>query len=212
VPFDLISKQCQNILNPVLPVMESQEGEGAQQTLGTPDVMAFIKEQSRGFGEQKAVVTAGFVDNRLVPARDACALLVIHHLVSVMHGVWDGVDYVEWMLRQQLVTAIGKEVTPDMVGEFMKFHVRRIYNATHVPHPFCYDVRRAPGFSPEGSVSLEAVGDDTHAALFTATGVRDGTCGPVPPMSFSINAATQVQHMGGDDWDALVWGLVRHVV
>ena len=38
------------------------------------------------------------------------------------------IDYIEHMLREQLIAAIGKQVTPDDFGEYMKFHNSKLFN------------------------------------------------------------------------------------
>ena len=60
------------------------------------------------------------------------------------------------MLRQQLIAAIGKIVTPSDFGEYMVYHNRRLFADAYAPRPFSYDVRRTTGHSPEGTLSIES--------------------------------------------------------
>ena len=73
----------------------------------------------------------------------------------------------------------------------MRFHEKRIFNPDFCPVPFSYAVRR-PNHYPEGTVCLERSGDGGPA--FTMTRVLRGP--EVAPMSFKINAATNVMFEG----------------
>jgi hypothetical protein len=61
----------------------------------------------------------------------------------------DGVNYVEHMLRTQLISAIGKEVSPVDFSNYMVFHNRRLFKEKYQPLPFSYAVRQ-PDHFPEG--------------------------------------------------------------
>ncbi len=45
-------------------------------------------------------------------------------------------DYLEELLRKQIVAAIGKEVSPVDFAEYMDFHNRRLFRAGFQPRPF----------------------------------------------------------------------------
>jgi hypothetical protein len=59
------------------------------------------------------------------------------------------------MLRNQLIAAIGKIVTPRDFGEYMKFHYRKMMKEVYQPKAFSYGVRRSAVHSPEGTVRIE---------------------------------------------------------
>lgn len=56
----------------------------------------------------------------------------------------DGLNYIEWMLRRQLVGAIGREVTARDFSMYMEYHNKRIFREIYQPQPFAYAIRR-PG-------------------------------------------------------------------
>jgi hypothetical protein len=97
------------------------------------------------------------------------------------------------MLYSQIVAAIGRVVGPVDFQQYVRFHMRKLYRDEYQPLPFSYAVRR-PGYTPEGTVSIEAQMDDGSVAdpIFT---VSSGTRA-VRPMSFSIDASTKVRFLG----------------
>jgi hypothetical protein len=103
------------------------------------------------------------------------------------------VEYIEDMLRKQLIAAIGKIVTPDDFGNYMRFHYRKLYLAEYAPQLFCYAVRR-PDHSPEGTLSIEeSGGSDIPDPIQTVVCARAAH----KLMYLPINAATKVG-FGGD--------------
>lgn len=97
------------------------------------------------------------------------------------------------MLRSQLIAAIGKIVTPEDFGNYMRFHYRKLYLNEYAPQLFCYAVRR-PDHYPEGTLSIEeAGGSDTSDPIQTVVCARPAH----KLMYLPINAATKVG-FGGD--------------
>ena len=67
------------------------------------------------------------------------------------------VNYIEGILREQLITAIGKEIGENDMHQFVKYHSAKLVNPA--PKPFCHAIRR-PGHYPDGLLSIECVGGD----------------------------------------------------
>jgi hypothetical protein len=128
------------------------------------------------------------------------------------------VDFIEHMLRQQLISAIGKELTPKEFGEYMKFHNRKLFKPIYTPKPFCYAVR-VPDHYPEGnSTTLN------NSFILTSSGLIEigfraspnSTTEPIntvvrrtvarTPMTFPINSATNISFYG----DRYVHAFVSH--
>jgi hypothetical protein len=104
-----------------------------------------------------------------------------------------GVDYIEDMLYKQIVSAIGKVVGPVDFQQYVRFHMRKLYRAQYQPLPFSHAVRR-PGYTPEGTVSIEAQMDDGGVADPIMTICSRGR--PARPMSFALDASTRVSFTG----------------
>uniref|UniRef100_A0A7S1KV23 Uncharacterized protein n=1 Tax=Alexandrium catenella TaxID=2925 RepID=A0A7S1KV23_ALECA len=112
---------------------------------------------------------------------------------------WDmAVDYIESLLRKQLIAAIGKEVSPADFAEYMCFHNRKLFADGYAPVPFCFAVRRSDLHAPEGTVSIEqevtGPGGDSNVAAPIATLVARSAS--PQPMSFPLNASTNVRFGG----------------
>ena len=72
-----------------------------------------LVEQMRSLKEQHANVISAFPgDSGILTAVEACMSVTLTHMNALAHQWVQAVDYVEGMLRKQLVAAIGKEVTP----------------------------------------------------------------------------------------------------
>ncbi|CAK9094777.1 Uncharacterized protein SCF082_LOCUS44533 [Durusdinium trenchii] len=97
------------------------------------------------------------------------------------------------MLRNQLIAAIGKEVTVADFAAYMRFHYRKLFQDAYMPAPFSFAVRRSEQHSPEGTISIEEL---------TTVGGGSGPAQPVCSMSstgrmsFALNASTSVSFSG----------------
>lgn len=120
------------------------------------------------------------------------------------HLVW-GVNYIEWMLRRQLVAAIGREVTPRDFAQYMEYHNRRVFLERFAPQPFAYAVRR-PDHYPEGILSIENNVSDGTPDEPIRTFVSRDVIGAAHPMHFALSASARVAFTG----EALVHGWVDH--
>merc|ERR1719456_1570198 len=92
--------------------------------------------------------------------------MILKHCCIVCDQWSQALDYIEGMLRKQLIAAIGKEVMPADFAEYMQFHNRKLFADIYAPVPFCFAVRRSEKHSPEGTLSIEeeTVGGDSNIA------------------------------------------------
>lgn len=91
----------------------------------------------------------------LVSTAEAKLVLMCCHLEQLGRQYEDSVDYIEDMLKKQLVAAIGKEVKSEDFYQFMRFQYQnKLCGEAHSPNPFCFAVRR-PGYYPDGILSIE---------------------------------------------------------
>ncbi len=125
---------------------------------------------------------------KLVTTLEVRLVILAAHTQALLQSWQDCVDYIEGILRDQLIAAIGKEVQPEDFAEYMRFHNRRVFLPEFAPRKFCYAVRR-PNHYPEGILSLETA-DDREIETFCKVS-------PIgKPMRFAINAATDVSFLG----------------
>jgi hypothetical protein len=157
---------------------------------------------------------------------EAQLLLLATHLSRLVQCAHDGVDYVEELLRWQLIAAIGKEVLTVSVvamsschsGYFVGFCAipalagRRMFAHEFWPLPFSYAVRR-PDHAPEGVISLEELHRSAPSAAFGQADPILTSCCSSPasstPICFALDACTEVsvlaeRHLHG--WMASQFG------
>jgi hypothetical protein len=112
---------------------------------------------------------------------------------ALAHRTVDCVNYIEFLIEQQLVAAVGKVVQPKDFGEYMQFHARRLFKAEYAPKPFVYAIRR-PDHCPEGELTIDAdVGDGSlaqplHTLAASSVAKR--------PWYFALGAASRVAFYG----------------
>lgn len=169
------------------------------------DVSAMLDEQRRSISEKCVELQKVFhVHDKLITPTEAFLLLAADHAMAIAQAWKDGVDYVEHMIRTQLIAAIGKVVKPLDFSHYMRFHNRKLFRDEFVPRPFCYAIRR-PDHYPEGLISIEVEPEDGSMAEEIHTVVSRRPAG-TQPMHFLINAATEVSFFG----DAYLHAWVGH--
>eukprot|EP00450_Noctiluca_scintillans_P006512 CAMPEP_0194496450 /NCGR_PEP_ID=MMETSP0253-20130528/13712_1 /TAXON_ID=2966 /ORGANISM="Noctiluca scintillans" /LENGTH=458 /DNA_ID=CAMNT_0039337843 /DNA_START=117 /DNA_END=1490 /DNA_ORIENTATION=+ len=134
-----------------LPAAPGEEGP----LMGGVDTNCFLGEEVRHLREVRAEVGRALPENTSASASEARLAITLSHCEHVC-GQWaEAMDYVEGLLRQQVIAAIGKEVTPADFKEYMDFHNRKLFAPAFLPRPFSFAVRRSGVHSPEGTLSIE---------------------------------------------------------
>jgi hypothetical protein len=181
-------------------------------TLSSSLVTQLLNEQSRSVDAKcTRVVDTLFPSpaesTALITAMEARLMVILLHMGDVAAHLRDGIDFIESMLRKQLVSAIGKELKATDFSAYMTFHCRKVFREAYQPKPFSQAVRRSVNHSPEGSVRIEQ-----HNVT---PGETTGTFDPVYtishnegsfPMQMALNASTRVTFGG----DRVVHGMVVH--
>lgn len=173
--LDVNSINADTVFVPVLPLFEERSqaalagaDEGASNALvpAAPlpasdvlmtrsDLNRFLDEQKRSLTEKCAAMAKVFPDGgALVTVAEANLLVTVLHAKDITGHYFDGVNYIEAMLRKQIIAAIGKEVTPVDFANYMVFHGRKVFREEYQPRAFSYAVRR-PDHYPEGILSIE---------------------------------------------------------
>lgn len=115
----------------------------------------------------------------------------------VRHAI-DGVNFVENLLREQLIAAVGKVLQPTDFDAYMRFHARKLFRQDFEPRPFCFAVRRSSLHTPEGTLRIEAPADDPSAPgdpIHTVCATLPAS--PSRRMTFALSAEASVD-FGGD--------------
>jgi hypothetical protein len=181
-------------------------------TLSSSLVTQLLNEQSRSVDAKcTRVVDTLFPSpaesTALITAMEARLMVILLHMGDVAAHLRDGIDFIESMLRKQLVSAIGKELKATDFSAYMTFHCRKVFREAYQPKPFSQAVRRSVNHSPEGSVRIEQ-----HSITH---GETTGTFDPVYtishnegsfPMQMALSASARVTFGG----DRVVHGMVVH--
>jgi len=165
-------------------------------SLGAADLDALVKEERRALSERLAALAESFpadVSTEAVSRVEARLIALTHHMAVTAQELETALNYIESLLRRQLVAAVGKEVTAADFTKYMAFHFKKVYRPEAAPQPFCFAVR-LPDHSSEGVVAIEAagaLGGSEQIATF-----RRHMSAPAPPMTFALDAATMVTFGG----------------
>jgi hypothetical protein len=169
-----------------------------QVVLGISEAGDFLEEERRSleskFVQLRTAFPADTASATLITAGEACILATVCHMQQVCQHYKDGVDYVEDLLRTQLISAIGKVVKPIDFNNYMRFHNRKIFRPEYQPRVFCYAVRRSLDHAPEGVLSLEEHPSDGSIAEPISTLVHSSMSRCA--MQFTVNAASTISFGG----------------
>jgi hypothetical protein len=178
-------------------VVASDDGASGSVALKAADVNAFLAEQLRSLNERVAAVKATLPSGdsgKVISAAEAQVMVCLQHTADVCERLQDGVDYVEDMLRNQLLSAVGRDLTAADFSSYARHHNRKLFRAGFEPQPFCYSVRRSAQHSPEGHISIEEQQADGSMSEPVFTMVSRAAASA--EMRFAINAATTVRFGG----------------
>ena len=220
--LDLGALNSKGIFVPVLPLFEDVEasgivpeddkGKGAEGALRIDSkvvpvsyINPFLAEQLRSINEKMANLAKTFPkDDSVVTVIEAALLSTMAHAVDLVNAYNQGIEYIEYLLRKQLIAAIGKEVTPTDFCEYMVFHNRKLFKKEYGPKPFCHAIRR-PDHYPEGILTVE-MKDSSSGNNPEAIQTISSHSVAINPMFFSLDAATKVGFRG----DRFVHSWVHH--
>jgi hypothetical protein len=194
--LDMGSINDNGVFVPFVPLMLPPSGADAKSgtLLPAQDQQAFIGEQKRSLDAKLTALGKSFADEKkLVTGAEAMLLSAAAHIQAIAVRYSHCVDYIEFMLEQQLVAAVGKVLQPKDFGEYMQFHARRLFANAYAPKPFVYAIRR-PDHCPEGLLTVETdVGDGSlEQPLQSIVSVSNAKS----PMFFSLGAATRAALFG----------------
>jgi len=187
------STEDTDVFVPVLPLFNKDEGT----LISMNDVEKLMAEQEKTIVtalEKIATLFPHPSDSKaeLISTQEVGFIKMSQHAQQIISVTLAAIDHAEDMLRQQLIEAVGKEITPDSMSEYMRFHFRKLYKKD-IMRPFAYDVKRS-GFAPEGSLSIMSNAGEMPREIFTCTKVREEE--NAVPMQFALGAATKVVMQG----------------
>ena len=207
---------------PVFPLFEERTEEEpvtstALTTVSSPTanlddqtVTAILGEGERALEAKLAKVEKAYPDpaKGFISHAEGKLLLTTRYIGRIAVTLQHSLEYIEHLLHQQLVKAIGKELQPADMSEYMKFHNRRLFSAQYQPVPFSYSVRRTATHSPEGILRIEETVPTSGGVLYEPipTITNHQVESESAPMQFQLSASTKVT-IGGDRY---VHGVLLH--
>mmetsp|Transcript_22172 Transcript_22172/g.52130 ORF Transcript_22172/g.52130 Transcript_22172/m.52130 type:complete len:986 (+) Transcript_22172:312-3269(+) len=182
--------------------LPSRDDSKSSLLLSNDDISRLFTEQNRSFRNAEENISKEFPPRSSTLVRTVAETTLCYYLtyIQAVNGMYDQcVLYVEDMLKKQLVAAIGKEVTPDDIEQFVRFHNQKLLKK--IPKSFCYAIRR-PGYFPEGTLSIESTNEGKLEPI--ETHVREVSL--TSNMKMALSAACTVELSG----KAYLHGWSRH--
>jgi hypothetical protein len=182
------------------PEPEQELEPGEAQSLPA-DVHRFLAQQHASLCRKQDELKQAFPpEEGLANSKEEAGLIVgCRHAIDIARATVDSLGYIEELLREQLVAAVGQEIQAADLELFIRWHDSHLFRREFRPLPFCYDVRRGDA-CPEGTLSFE--GPDNVPVCTT---VRRVPSEEADPMRCVLHAGTSVV-IGGERF---VHGLVR---
>jgi len=179
------------------PLSAEVVGGEASVCLGSADANTFLSEEYRSMSVKLSDVAQTLPsDDSLITTSNGSVCVVLRHCMKVCAAMGESLNFIEQMLRKQLVDAIGKHVTPHDFSEYMVYHNRKLFHGDYAPRPFSYGVRRTANHSPEGTLSILSRQSSSAIAEPIMTLVSREETAATPPMTFPISAAANVTFNG----------------
>uniref|UniRef100_A0A7S4LZJ0 Uncharacterized protein n=1 Tax=Guillardia theta TaxID=55529 RepID=A0A7S4LZJ0_GUITH len=140
--------------------------------------------------EQELIARKGFLG-----PQEGRVLCLLFHLLRIVEDHHRSVNHVEDGMREQLISAIGKEILPSDFLNYMCFHYRRFFLPSFAPSPFSFAIRR-PDHFPDGALTMECKMSSSDQYEPVLTFRKETTIPPSSPMRMKINSGTQVSFCG----------------
>jgi len=205
----LSSLDDKDVFNPIMPLLLSNttaetEGDSAP-TINrrAKDIQELIAYHKRSMKEKMNVLSSLFLSqdssDNLMTMEQVHLTLIASNAVSLIHRWQTCINYIESMLQEQLISAIGKVISSSDLQQFTRFHFQTFFADAFIPEPFSYAIRR-PEHYPDGILSIEAVSKSgslkdsatsLHQPIYTLT--RKVSYESFDdPLKIPINAATNI--------------------
>ena len=155
-----------------------------------------VAEQSRSLEDKLIETKKHFPEattSNIISQAEVTIVISTTYILDIVSYYTDSLNFIEDMLRKQVVAAVGKELTAKDFAEYMKFHNRRLFKPEFQPKPFSHSIRRSVTHSPEGTLRIQELGSVSEPInTVSCTAPEDS----VFPMQFVLNASTNVTFGG----------------
>ena len=158
-----------------------------------------LQLQCRTLGEKVSALKRSLpeVHSKIASQTDGRLVAAGAHMTHICDAFLGCVDYMEQLLRKQLIVTIGRELVPKDFDNYMLFHNHRIFSEPYAPKVFSYQVRTA-GRPSEGIFSLLPLTQRSGNNFVRADPYKSFVSHDIPrePFAFAINSSTNVRVQG----------------
>jgi hypothetical protein len=157
------------------------------------DIIKLLNEQVRSVEQKLQSLQSIFPSAhlvKLISIAEAKLFLLCDHSEKLSQQYQYSMQYMEKMLEDQLITAIGKRVSTNDLEQFVRFHNAKFLSLP--PKPFCHAIGR-PNHFPFGVLSIEGQGEG-NAFEPIETLVREVES--TSSLKIPLNAATTLELTG----------------
>ena len=184
------------IFVPIIPIFEKKYENILSETssenkliLPKSDIIEFMNEQELTIQAKENEIKQNFPKESGLICQLECIIVVFnYHCQSIVQYFIDGIQYIEEVLRRQILSVIGKELTPQDITEYMEYNNRRLFKDEYKPKLLSYCIRR-PNHYPEGVLSVE--NNQGRPILSITRKIQQSQS-----MKFNINEATSIEFDG----------------
>ncbi|KAG7367627.1 hypothetical protein IV203_030298 [Nitzschia inconspicua] len=158
------------------------------------DMTLLLNEHVQSLDKARESIRKGFPvrqSDSLISEAEAEICILSDHSLKLVEAFKNGIRYIEKMLEDQLVSAIGKKVTSLDLDQFVRYHNGKMLNPP--PKQFCHAIRR-PNHYPEGVLSIESDRTADEKSEPIETHVR--RIDVLAPLKIPLNAATTIELTG----------------
>lgn len=172
---------------------DSEDDTKSSVVLSATDMNKLLDQQIRSIQEQNEALQQSYPArhlNKLISVAEAMLVILSEHSENLSNRYSESMQYIEKMLENQLIAAIGKRVESSDLDQFVKYHNARLLNPA--PRAFCHSIRR-PNHYPDGLLSIESAnGDGKMEPIDTLARELETTA----PLKVPLNAATTIELTG----------------
>merc|ERR1712100_319975 len=112
------------ILEYFFPSGDSNVENQGRMMLSVADANNLLAEERRSLAERCKEVAEKFSN---LPGAASSLFAVLVHMADVAIQLEQGLDFIEGMIREQLLAAIGHEVSMEDFAKYMRFHNRKLF-------------------------------------------------------------------------------------
>ncbi|KAG7346198.1 hypothetical protein IV203_005266 [Nitzschia inconspicua] len=196
IRFSEVVEQPSNDSALGFPIASADESNPSKMTrvLSGDDITLLLNEHVHSLDKARESVREGFPDrqsNSLFSVAEYEIMMLSDHSHKLADAYCNSINYIEKMLKDQLVSAIGKKVTSSDLDQFVRYHNGKMLNPP--PKQFCHAIQR-PNHYPEGILSIERDRTSEEEIEPIQTHVRGFDV--LTPLKIPLNAATTLQLTG----------------